>query len=136
MTAGSATAPGFRQLKVEGDFPDSELRSFLVDQFRAVGRMGRMAYETGAPFPTVYDVNVVEIAVTVAESGVYSGVRVSKEIFFMALQAEIISPFLVRSIEGVRVIPPQYTDKVRAVRIVAGGASPLLYWSVKVLFSL
>ena len=49
-----------------------------------------MAYETGAPFPVVYDMYVVEIAVTVTESGVYRGVCVSEEIFFMALQAEII----------------------------------------------
>lgn len=136
MTSRRAATTCGSDLEIHRDIPVAELRAFLVDQFLPVACVGRMADEAGAPFPAVYDVNVVEILLTVAELGVYRGFCESEEILLMTLQAEIIRPFLVRSIEGVGEIPPQHPDNVGTVRIVTGGALPLLYGAVKVLFPL
>ena len=91
-----------------------------------------MADAAGSSFSAVGYVDVMEVPVAIAESGVDRRVGETKQVLFMAAETEVVDPRGVGDIESSRVGTFQQTEIVGAVGVVTAGATPESYGAVQV----
>src|SRR5690606_5629462 len=119
MASRLAGSAGLVLLKLDLHHPSAK-GDFAAHMVWLDGRVLRVAGATGAPLLAV-DVQVVQVAVAVAESG-RRGAFVPHDRAVMALGAEVVGAFLVRRIEVLGERLGEDRGDVRAVRLVAGDA--------------
>lgn len=96
--------------------------------------MGLVA-DTAAPSLSTDNMDIVEIAVPVAEAGIHGGISKTEQVFLVTFQTRVVYTIFIGSIDGAGIVSRQHPEKVRAVRIMARAALTLPDWTVQVFLS-
>jgi hypothetical protein len=94
-----------------------------------------MADTTAAAFAAVDHMDIVKVSLAIAKFCVNSRFGKTEQIFLVAAKTGIIDAFLIGDVDFGWITPPQHTEIVRAMRIMADGALAIFYRAMKEFFS-
>jgi hypothetical protein len=135
MTTGRATTAGSGDLEVKRYIPLAEAKTIFMNQFIPVTGMRRMTDPAGPAFPAVDDVNIMKIAFTITKIGIYGRFGKAEQALVVTLEAEIINPVLVGSVEGLRVGASEEAEVAGTMGVMASGALAAFQRAMYIFFT-
>lgn len=121
MTARKAGPPGGRRREADGNLPLPEAGYLALDQPRLVGPVKTMAGLAGAPFGRPVDVQVMQIAIAVAEIGPFRGPEILDHSGIVTGEAQGVALLTVGRVELLGKFGAEQCPEGGAVRVVTAG---------------